>query len=341
MNAARDGDLIAVADAHLGAGDAELGPFCAFLAERAVDTAVLVLLGDIFSLWLGAEKFTLEHHRRVLETCVALRSAGVHVVFVEGNREFGAQSWQRRAFDEVADRVSAAPWAGARWLLAHGNRLAPDDRRDRVFRWATRSRLVLGAFGVLPSRLGLRIADRIERALRHQNLRHKTSITRERLERYGRRVLSRGYDAAVIGHLHVEMSLEIRGQDASLHQLYVLPDWRSGRRFLRIPRQGRARFESWGSQLEVPAAVLEAIERREQAEIRIDRFVQLAVGDRVAISSGHGHGLRRGRVLRVVDSRGDADGAGRPRLLLELEQGPPVQAGDRLIIPSRGSGRAP
>lgn len=317
------GDMVLVADVHLGRDDPDLEPFCAFLRARARDTAVMVLLGDVFSLWLGREKFTESHHRAVLDACRELRRAGVRVVFIEGNREFATARWRGDAFDEVDEARAEAPWAGRTWYLAHGDLLNREDRRGLLFRSLIRSRPVVGAFGLLPARTGLALAARIERSLRSRNLRHKTSIRRARFDRYAAWLAARGYDGGVIGHLHVELELELPCPGAAPRRLYVLPDWRTGRRVLRIPAQGEPRFESPGPARPNPPAVIEVRERAGRAELTLERAVAAAPGTRVAVSSGHGPEVRRGLLV-------SCDPAAR-HAVVRLEPGPPIQAGDRLL----------
>lgn len=319
------GDLVLVADVHIGRDDPDLEPFCEFLRERAEDSAVVVLLGDIFSLWLGREKFTEAHHRRVLEACEELRARGVRVVFVEGNREFAVKGWKGRAFDEVDESVGAEPWAGRRWYLAHGDLLNREDRVNRIFRGIVRSGLVLGLFNLLPSSIGLRLAARIERTLRSRNLRHKTSLPVRRLELYADWFAARGFDAGVIGHIHVERRVLLEEGEEGSRELFVLPDWRTARRYLRVPIEGEPRFEAWGPPRPDPPAVIRARESVESVELLLDRDASFAEGAPIALSGGHGPEVRRGRVLQV----GWEDD--HPRVLLRLETGPPVQVGDRLI----------
>ncbi|MBP7146148.1 MAG: hypothetical protein KBD01_01275 [Acidobacteria bacterium] len=315
------GDLVLVADVHVGADDPELDAFRAFLAARAGDTAVLALLGDIFALWVGDPKFTLAHHRAVLDACAALRAQGVRVLFVEGNREFLARRWRGVAFDDVAEGIAVESWAGRRWCLAHGDLLDRGDRRGRLFRSVVRSRPFLGAFRRLPARTGLRVGDSIERALRHRNLAHKTAIPAGHFERYAAWLARRGFDGGVIGHVHVEMDLRLAGPDGRERSLYVLPDWRSTRRHLRIPREGPPRFESFGPPAAPRAAVIGVAGRGARVELTLDRAAGLAPGDRVELHSGHGPQRRGGRVVSA---------AGR-RVVLDLAAGPPVQVGDRVV----------
>ncbi len=318
-----------VADVHIGADDPELPPFLAFLAERAADTELLVLLGDVFSLWLGLPKYTAPHHAAVLDACRALRRAGVRVVFVEGNREFAVRCWEGDAFDEVCGDLAAEPWAGRRWYLAHGDLLNREDRRGRAFRRVVRSPFVTTLLHVLPARAGLALAARIERALRHRNLAHKRSIPGERFARYARWFEGQGFDAGAIGHIHVELALELADPHGAPRTLYVLPDWRSTHRWLRVPRAGEPRFIDWGPPRPVAPAIVEVRDDGDTLRVRLDRDVPVETGAPIRVSSGHGPEARRGVV-------GAIDAADPRSLTLRLEPGPPLQVGDRVEFTARG-----
>lgn len=330
MTTERAGDLVVVADVHIGKDDPELADFCAFITARAHDTSLFVLLGDIFSLWLGGPQYTLPQHHAVLEACRTLRRAGVRVVFVEGNREFAVRRWEGDAFDEVGLELAEEAWAGRRWYFAHGDLLNRDDRLAAAFRRVVRSRAVLGTVGALPGPAGLAFARRVERALRHRNLRHKTSIPAERFARYAEWFAGRGFDAGVIGHVHVELRLDLPSPDGRGRALYVLPDWRTTRRYLRIPRAGEPRFEAWGGTRTIPPAVIEVRGSDRDLSLLLDRAADVAPGGTARVSSGHGDADREGRVLAV-------DGLDPRRVVVRLEPGPPVQVGDRVVFEALSS----
>ncbi len=319
----RQGDILVVADAHLTDGDPEVEAFCRFLGSAASDAAAVVMLGDIFSLWLGARSLTRPCHTRVLEAVAALRGRGVAVGFVEGNREIGVSRSWGTAFDAASSSGLVAEHGGRRWFFAHGDRARSGSAAERGFRALLHSRAVQAAFFALPARTGLALGARIERALRVRNLRAKVSIRRADLEAYAERLAAEGIDAAAIGHLHVEM--RVGAEPGARALLHVLPDWRSGRRFLRIPEREAPRVEPFEGGPAVRPAIIDVVERGSEAELLLDGPADLDAGSAVVFCSGHGPDVRRGRVVRLGGS--SAEGA---RLVVVLEPGPPLQAGDRL-----------
>lgn len=330
-------ELIVVADAHLEQDDPEVEAFTAFLREVAAGADDVVLLGDVFSLWLGAPQYTGPHHTEVLDCCRALRRAGTRVVFVEGNREFDTSGWKGDAFDAVGQRWTPHDWAGRQWLMAHGDVIDPEDTGNRIFRRVVRSPAVLGLFRRLPARAGLSFGHWLERRLRHRNLGHKTRIDEAKLARYGDWLAARGFDAGVIGHLHVELLREYPDARGVTHPLMVLPDWRTTHRFLRVDGAGEARFETWGDAPAAGPAIVAVRESGATAEVRLEPPSVPPVGTTVSVCGGHGPQARRGCVREVADREPGWIG-------LELEPGPPLQVGDRITVEHSGgisAGRSP
>jgi UDP-2,3-diacylglucosamine hydrolase len=239
------GDLVFVSDSHLEAEDAALAAFLRFLEARARDTATLYLVGDIFNIWLGAEAFTMDHQRPVIAALEALRGEGVRTVMVEGNREFFLERlYEGRCFDRVEPLASEESFGGRRIHVSHGDLLNTDDRPYRVWRRLSKSRPVWWAFRSLPSPVAVGLANRLESRMRGMNLRHKRSFPEEHLREHGRRLAEEGFDAAVLGHLHVETTLPVRAASGRACTVYVMPGWVETHRFLRVRPGGNPAFET-------------------------------------------------------------------------------------------------
>src|SRR6185295_13639076 len=92
-----------LADAHLGGPGGEANPLLAQLAEVAARRPErLVLLGDLFQVWVGYRQFETPGIRAFLDAVSAVRAAGVPVDYIEGNRDFFlAEGPYRTEFDRV------------------------------------------------------------------------------------------------------------------------------------------------------------------------------------------------------------------------------------------------
>ena len=325
--AARSRDLVLAADPHVGRDDPDLPGFLAWLAARREDAGTVVLLGDLFSLWLGLSRWTEPHHRAVLDACADLRAAGVRVVLVEGNRELWAEPWAGRAFDVVAREWHHEAPDGTRWVFLHGDLLNRADRRNLLFQAIVRSGATRAFFRALPAGAALAFGRRLERALRGRYRRERMAPSPGQLAAWAGELARRGADAVALGHFHVELARPAAGSGEA--RVYLVPDWRARRRHLRIPAEGEPRFEVGGPPLpaRVRVAGAEAVPDGALLLILAEPAPLPAPGAPVAVDAGEGPEVRRGRLVEVRDE------AGGPALLVRLEPGPPVRPGDRLILP--------
>lgn len=234
-------DLVFVADVHLVEGDAEAEPFHRFLRSLAGRVRTCVIVGDLFNVWIARRRFLSKDQARLLDVLRETSRRGVTFKYVEGNRDyFVGESWGGDPFAEVAgDRLEerAGP---ARILASHGDLVNLADRQYRLWRAATRSVAARGLLSLLPSGTGRALANGLEARLRGTNMRHKGSLPEPMLRDYARRAFTAGFSHVVLGHFHQETRMELEGGT-----LWILPDWRAGRRYLRFDASGQPRFEAF------------------------------------------------------------------------------------------------
>ena len=238
-------DLVAIADSHLTRRDEEIDRFIACLDSLAGQTAVLYLLGDIFNIWLGKRRFEMEHMRPVLDALRRLAARGTRVRIVEGNRDFHvADGYIGDPFEAVIADSEEIVFEGRRLWLTHGDMVNEADRQYRLWRRVSKSGVVWSAFSILPSKTGVAIGSALETRLRGTNVRHKRYFPLEACETYGRRLIARGVELVLMGHIHIEKVIDLES-GGRRGRLIVLPDWRSSHRYLRIPPDGPERFEDF------------------------------------------------------------------------------------------------
>jgi UDP-2,3-diacylglucosamine hydrolase len=235
--------LVLVADAHLTRDDPEVEIFIAFLADVGSRCGTLAILGDLFNIWLGDEKFQLPHHAKVFDALSDLRRGGVRLVYVEGNRDFHVRRGPtRHLFDEVAEDFLIESHGGWKIWLTHGDAVNPEDRRYRAWRQFSKSAPVWGAFRLLPGGAGVRLAEWLERRLSGTNVEHKSRFPEEHCRAYARRILDGGCHALVMGHFHEELQIPCGERGGRSAGVYVLPAWRHGHRYLVFDGEGPPRF---------------------------------------------------------------------------------------------------
>lgn len=243
-----DGDagyVYLVADSHLGDARAPVEGFVEMLhgLERP---RLVVLLGDLFKVWLALPRFWDVRARRVLEGLHALRGRGVPVWLVVGNREFflpatGAEAVARGLpFDAVVPDAAVLHWAGRRYGLTHGDLVNRRDRQYLRWRRLARSRPFAWLFRAMPGPLARRVAESLERTLASTNQEIKIAYPADELAAFTAAVLP-GLDGFFIGHFHRDETLRLPGDggQAGAPVLRIVPDWFSSRQVLRLHADGR------------------------------------------------------------------------------------------------------
>ena len=155
-----------IADLHLDLASAE-GPR-AFLRWLAGETRIpaLVVLGDLFDVWIGPSQERLPSAPPVLEGLRELSARGTHIVLVHGNRDFLLdRSFEARTGVRVLPDgfVGILPDA-TRALLIHGDELCTRDRGYQRLKRVVRSAPVRGLARAMPLSVGAWVARRMRRA---------------------------------------------------------------------------------------------------------------------------------------------------------------------------------
>lgn len=222
-----------IADAHLGGPGGPARPFVEQLETLpGLACRHLVLLGDLFHVWVGHRRFETPEVRAVVAALRDLRETGIELSYVEGNRDFFLEgSCYAGAFDVVAREIAFVE-GGRRYLAVHGDGLNARDWRYRFWRGLSKSGPSRFLASHLPARLARRIVDDTERQLAKTNFQHKIRIPEEVLCAYGERRLCEGYDVLLLGHFHAARSWSVVGGEVR-----ILPPWYESRTLTWIGRE--------------------------------------------------------------------------------------------------------
>jgi UDP-2,3-diacylglucosamine hydrolase len=206
-----------IADAHLGGPGGSAGPLLQQLRELpGQGCRRLILLGDIFQVWIGDPRFETVDIAAVVEALRDLRRQGIRVDYIEGNRDFFlAGSPYADAFDSVVLETTFEV-NGTRYLAVHGDGLNDRDRQYRFWRWLSKSAPV--RFGVchIPRPLAHRMVHSTEQRLSQTNFKHKVRLPEEAIRRYAERRLAEGHDVLLLGHFHEPQVWQVRGGEVHL-----------------------------------------------------------------------------------------------------------------------------
>lgn len=218
--------IAVIADAHLGGpgGPAEL--LVQQLGEiGATGCRHLVLLGDLFQVWIGERRYETPEVCSVMAALGRLRELGVRIDYIEGNRDFFiADGPYAEVFDHVGTETQFAA-AGRRFLAVHGDGLNDQDYLYRFWHWLSKS--PASRFGMLhlPRQVARRLVGVTEEQLAKTNFKHKTNIPELVIRSYASRRFQEGFDVLLLGHFH-----EARRWSLENGEIRLLEAWFTSRR---------------------------------------------------------------------------------------------------------------
>lgn len=228
-----------VADSHLGDERALPEEFLAML-EGLPEAGLIVLLGDLFKVWLALPKFWEQSARELMAGLARIRKRGTRLWFVVGNREFflprqaGAARRMGIPFDEIVHEAAILQWEGRRYGMTHGDLANREDSQYLKWRKFSRGFLLEGLFRAMPGPVARGVAARLERMLASTNQEIKIQYPETELQAFAATVLE-GLDGYFIGHFHREDVLTPSPGGPSLR---IVPDWFSRRKVLRLRPDG-------------------------------------------------------------------------------------------------------
>jgi len=236
---------IFLADAHMNQDDVHSRHFLA-LADRAEEEKIpLFLLGDVFDLWFGNPGLTFTFQKPIIEHLRGLRREGMHLYYVEGNRDFYLKrDHEGTTFDIVAQGDMRAAVGEKRLVLSHGDTVNRADFVYRFWKGISKSRLANEAVAHLPPSVILPMAEWIERNLKRSNRRHRGSFPERECREYAMRHFRAGIDFVVLGHFHQERLMRFSVGEAT-KVAAVLPSWKDRWRYFYLTADGEYGFRTF------------------------------------------------------------------------------------------------
>ena len=233
-------DLVwCAADPHFERGDPALGVFHRWLeAFEAAGAPNLVLLGDLFQVWVGLPAVQTEEQREVLRALAGLSSRGRRVVYLRGNRDYFIEEPLAEAGVILADQWDLDIPGGGVMRFEHGDLINTSDQQYLRWREVSRSATVRALFQLLPPDRQRAIAGRVERGLGGTNAYYKSYRPAQELERWARRLAAEGVASAVLGHFHVDQE-----ESAAGVSIRFVPQFREDGAHLRVIDNGASYLE--------------------------------------------------------------------------------------------------
>ncbi len=233
---------IFLSDAHLNQDDIHTRRFIELAEGAAAERIAVFLLGDVFDLWFGDPALTFGFQKPVISRLRELRREGLHLYYVEGNRDFYLKKHHEgTTFDAVAEGDMRAAAGEKRLFLSHGDTVNRADLVYRFWKALSKNRLAYAALAALPGAVVLPLADRLEARLKRTNKRFRGWFPERECRDFALDRFKEGTDFVILGHFHAERLLRF-AQAQATKVLAVLPSWREDWRYFYIDAAGSFGF---------------------------------------------------------------------------------------------------
>jgi UDP-2,3-diacylglucosamine hydrolase len=211
-----------ISDLHIRHEDKTKGiKLMEFLKALPKDTTHLVLLGDIFDLWIGSHEYFIKKFSKIIKELKAISDRGVEIHYFEGNHDIHLKKFWH---DELGINVHTDHYYfnfdGIVIRAEHGDLMNKEDKGYLFLRKALRTFPMNILSTQLPGKLVEAIGDRSSRVSRfytdRQNQKYKEKV-KALTQDYAQEVYNeKPFDIIITGHTHVDddFSFEAQGKKA-------------------------------------------------------------------------------------------------------------------------------
>lgn len=225
-----------IADSHAGQDPASDAALSRLIDQAASASTDLLLLGDLFVVWLGRPRFWTDRQQTIMRHIANAQSAERRTTFIVGNRDYlVTPALEPTYFDAIHADETVLDVGGVPTLVVHGDRTNPDDRAYANWYRLSRNAATTWILRHLPSAAGRGLAFRVEARLRPTNRPIKDGgLPMPGLFALGRRAKALGARRALIGHYHMHRVIDVPDGVPVI----IAPAWYESRQFLRTTADG-------------------------------------------------------------------------------------------------------
>ena len=233
-----------ISDAHLGEHGQHMERrkeerLCSFFDHIGARAECLYVVGDLFDFWFEYRQVVPSAHHRILHRLADLVGDGIRVVYLAGNHDFWLDDFFPR---EIGVETSREPLSvrhqGISLYVAHGDGLAQPDRGYRFLKRILRHPLNIRLYRLIHPDVGIPLARLASASSRAYTDQKALELVNE-YERAAQDILSRGFDAVVLGHSHYPSLRSFGGK------IYLnIGDWITHFTYGRL-RDGKLTLQTW------------------------------------------------------------------------------------------------
>ncbi|HLD73712.1 MAG TPA: UDP-2,3-diacylglucosamine diphosphatase [Bdellovibrionota bacterium] len=214
--------IIFLSDVHYkGLDDPNTPLLLKFLESELKASDVLVIVGDLFDLWVGYDHIVYAEYVPVLAKFYELKKKGVRIVYVEGNHDvFLGPFFTEKLGVEVLNREGLVVIDNKKFYLHHGDGI---DKRGLFKKIALGFLRSKGAI-VLSRLIGPNLLWKVGQKLSHSSRQYGSVVSgaRDRYRDFGKKTLiEKNCDYFIVGHTHIPDEYEV----AKGKWYYNVGDW--------------------------------------------------------------------------------------------------------------------
>lgn len=194
------GENVFFADLHHPGGEEE--EINRLLEEIPPSTKRVFFLGDCFHYWINDPRFIQETYSPFLKRLRELSHNGVHLFFLEGNRDFLASHYlDAQPWIDVLINPSVIELGGRAVYLGHGDELCWNDWAYQTYKTFIRSSAIRYLADRLPGPLRRKAAAKMSTASK-SFVAAKPQISLKVPSEAYEQVIDAGVDVIIHGHVH-------------------------------------------------------------------------------------------------------------------------------------------
>src|SRR6478609_3624702 len=182
-----------------------------FLEEAEKEMHALFIIGDLFDFWFEYKYVVPKGFVRILGKLASLSDKGIPIYLFKGNHDMWMFGYLEKELGAVIlDDTHTLKVGATKILVGHGDGLGPGDHFYKFLRKVFRNPICQWAFGILPPRIGMWIAQQWSKKSRIQNMDEKFLGENEWLFQYCKeREQQEHFDYYVFGHRHLPLEMKV------------------------------------------------------------------------------------------------------------------------------------
>lgn len=179
-----------------------------FELNKSPQKNCLVLVGDIFDVWVSDGSVFVERYQMIIDEIVKLQKGGGQVYYFEGNHDVHVDKfWTKKHGIKVFDGPHTFNFDGLKVRVEHGDFINPDDHAYLKYLSIIHHPVIEALGHLLPSRFWSYIAEKQSQKSRKKTSRYaldNAEKIRNLIRKHAERTAdSDDFDVIITGHMHV------------------------------------------------------------------------------------------------------------------------------------------